>query len=519
MYLTQALKRTAQQAGGDVATTCAGRVRNWRECRDRIARMAAALRALGLEDGGRAAVLALNSDRYFEFFYAVPWAGGVFVPINIRLAPPEIAFWLNDSGAEILFIDDRFLPVLDALKGQLETVRELIYIGDGPTPDGMHGYEQLIAENQPADDAQRGYDDLAGLFYPGGTTGRSKGVMLSHRNLICNSFNVISGFGYKPGLRWLHAAPMFHIADGLAVFGITMVVGSHYFIPGFTPEDSLRAIREHRITDTLLVPTMVNALVNHPYIAEYDLSSIRSIVYGASPMPESVIRRAMDIIPDCGFIHAYGQTECAPLSTFNGPEYHVLEGPNAGMFQSAGRAALGVEVEIKDDAGKELPRGEIGEICVRGPNVMLGYWRQPELTKLALRDGWMRSGDAGRMDENGFVFIVDRLKDMIISGGENIYSAEVENALHQHDAVAEAAVIGVPDDQWGERVHAIVRLQEGAAVEAAALIAHCRTLIAAFKCPRGIDFREEPMPLSGAGKILKTVLREPYWEGREKRVN
>lgn len=519
MYLTQALKRTMQIAGGVLATSCAGRERNWRECRDRVARMAGALRALGLEDGGRAAILALNSDRYFEFFYAVPWSGGVFVPINIRLAAPEIAYWLNDSGAEILFIDDRFLPMLDALDGQIESIRELIYIGDGPIPDGMHGYERLIAENAPIDDAGRGYDDLAGLFYTGGTTGRSKGVMLSHRNLVCNSYNVIAGFGYEAGMRWLHAAPMFHIADGLSVFGVTMIGGSHYFIPGFTPEDCLRAISEHRITDTLLVPTMVNALVNHPDIDDHDLSSMDRITYGASPMPEAVIRRAMDVIPDCGFIHAYGQTECAPLSTFNGPEFHVLDGPNAGMFKSAGRAALGVEIAIRDEDGQEVPRGEVGEICVRGPNVMLGYWRQPELTKLALRDGWMRSGDAGRMDENGFIYVVDRLKDMIISGGENIYSAEVENALHQHDAVAEAAVIGVPDDQWGERVHAIVRLQDGATVEAEDLIAHCRTLIAAFKCPRGVDFRDDPMPLSGAGKILKTELREPYWAGREKQIN
>ena len=519
MYLTQALKRTTQVAGGELATCCVGRVRNWREIRDRVARMAGALRALDLDAGGRAAVLALNSDRYFEYYYAVPWAGGAFVPINIRLAAPEIAFWLNDSGAEILFIDDRFLPMLEALDGQLESVREVVYIGDGPTPDGMHGYERLVAENEPVDDALRGYDDLAGLFYTGGTTGRAKGVMLSHRNLICNTLNVIPAIGFKPGMRWLHAAPMFHIADGLAVFGVTMIAGSHYFIPGFTPEDSLRAIAEHRITDTLFVPTMINALVNHPGIEEHDLSSIERITYGASPMPEAVIRRAMDIIPDCKFTHAYGQTELAPLATFNGPESHVLDGPNAGMFKSAGRAALGVEVEIFDEDGNEVPRGEIGEICVRGPNVMLGYWRQPELTRQAMRDGWMCTGDAGRMDENGFLYIVDRVKDMIISGGENIYSVEVENALHQHDAVAEAAVIGVPDDNWGESVHAIVRLQDGAAVEAAELIAHCRTLIAAFKCPRGVDFRDAAMPLSGAGKILKTELRKPYLEGREKQVN
>jgi long-chain acyl-CoA synthetase len=464
-------------------------------------------------------VLALNSDRYYEYFYAVPWAGGVFVPINIRLAPPEVAFWLNDSGAEILFIDDNFLDVLQALDGKLETVREIIYMGDGPVPDGMHGYEDILAAAEAVPDALRGGDDLAGLFYTGGTTGRSKGVMLSHSNLICNSYNVIGGMHFKPGIRWLHAAPMFHIADGLAVFGVTMVTGVHIFIPGFTPVDSLKAISEHKISHSLFVPTMMNALVNHPDIANYDLSSLTSVAYGASPMPEAVIKQAMEVIPNAEFTHAYGQTECAPLSTHTGPEYHVFEGPNAGKYKSAGRAALGVEIMICDDDGNEVPRGEVGEVCVRGPNIMLGYWNRPDLTELAIRDGWMRSGDGAYMDADGFIYIVDRMKDMIISGGENIYSAEVEDVLHQIPAIAEAAVVGLPDERWGERVHAIVRLREGETAEEAAIIAHCREQIAAFKCPKSVSFRTEPMPLSGAGKILKTELRKPFWEGQTKQVN
>ncbi|MGY8958254.1 MAG: long-chain-fatty-acid--CoA ligase [Alphaproteobacteria bacterium] len=508
MHLTQGLKRNAQIYADTLATHDGERSQTWRECEDRVARIAGGLRRMGVSDGERVAVLALNSDHYFEYFFAVPWAGGVFVPINIRLAPPEIAYWLNDSGSEILFVDDNFLDAVKALDGMLETVREFVYMGDGATPAGMRNLESLLED--PIPDAERGYEDLAGLFYTGGTTGRSKGVMLSHRNLVSNSYHIIPSMFYRPGMRYLHAPPMFHIADGLAVFGVTMVGGSHIFISGFTPDACLNAIEQYRVTDTLLVPTMMNMLVNHPDVENRDLSSLESIVYGASPMPEAVVRRALDVIPGVKFTHAYGQTECAPLSTCNGPEAHVLEGPKAGLFKSAGRSVLGVEVRILDDDDNEVLTGEVGQVCVRGPNVMLGYWKLPELTAETLRGGWMHSGDGGYMDENGYVYIVDRMKDMIITGGENVYSAEVENTLHQHSAVAEAAVIGVPDEKWGERVHAIVRLRDGA---------RCHTLIAGFKCPRSISFQDEPLPLSGAGKILKTTLRQPFWENQDRQVH
>ena len=519
MYLTQALRRAIQIRGNEVATIGAGRERTWPEVGARVARLAGALQSLGVQSGDRVAILALNSDRYLEYMFAVPWAGGVFVPINIRLAPPEVAFWLNDSGSEILLVDDQFLPMLESLDGMLETVREVVYIGDGRAPEGLHHYETILTSASPVPDAGRGDDDLAGIYYTGGTTGRSKGVMLSHRNLVSNNAHVVAALRFEFGMRWLHAAPMFHIADSLAAFSVTMVGGSHVFIPGFTPQASLEAIETHRVTYGLFVPTMVNMLVNHPDVARYDLSSLSAIVYGASPMPEAVVKRAMEVLPHCAFTHAYGQTECAPLVTTTGPEYHVLEGPHAGRYKAIGRAVIGVEVKIVDGNDAEVPRGVVGEICARGPNVMLGYWRQPELTAEAVRDGWMHSGDGGYMDEDGFVYIVDRLKDMIISGGENVYSTEVEDVVYQHPGVVECAVIGIPDETWGEAVHAIVRRADGAGVTAEALIAHCREHIAGFKCPRGITFRDEPMPLSGAGKILKTELRKPFWAGQEKKIN
>lgn len=523
MYLTQGLKRSAQIDARGTSTCIMGpdgaeRRRTWAETQDRVARLAGAMQSLGLGEGDRAAILALNSDRYFEFFYATAWAGGVFVPINIRLAPPEIRHWLNDSEAKILFIDAQFAPVLAALEGQIPHVREIVFLGDDSPPEGLHAYEGILAAASPAPDAERGYEDLAGLFYTGGTTGRSKGVMLSHRNLVCNNFNVMSVFDYQPGARYLHAPPMFHIADCVAVFGQTQIGNSHYFIPMFTPEGTMEAIQRWQITDTLLVPTMVNMTVNHPRVSEFDLSSLKRLAYGASPMPEAVILKALEVIPNAQFYHAYGQTECAPLTSVNGPESHVFEGPLAYKFRSVGRSAPGVEVQIRDPDDREVPRGTVGEICVRGGNVMQGYWQQPDLTAEALRGGWMHSGDGGYMDEDGYIYVVDRVKDMIISGGENVYSAEVESAVQMFPAVAECAVIGVPDEKWGERVHAIVRLKEGMSATAEDIIAHAHTQIAGFKCPGSVDFVKDPLPLSGAGKILKTELRRPYWEGQAKGI-
>ena len=519
MYLTQGLRRAAQINGDGVATICAGRERTYKELQLRVSKLAGALGALGVKPGDRAAILALNSDRYMEFMFASPWFGAVLVPINIRLAAPEIAFWLNDSGSETLLIDDHFLPMLEALEGKLETLRNVIYVGDSEAPPGLHDYEAIMAAAKPAPDADRGNEDLAALYYTGGTTGRSKGVMLSHRNLVSNNTHVIATMGLGFGMRWLHAAPMFHIADSLAVFAVTLVGGSHVFIPAYSPVGCMQAMQTHKVSHTLLVPTMVNTLINHPDVTDYDLSALESIIYGASPMPESVVVKAMEILPGCEFTHAYGQTECAPLVTACGPEYHVLDGPNAGRFKSAGRAVVGVEVKIVDAAGATVPPGTVGELCARGPNVMQGYWQQPQLTANALRDGWMQSGDGAYMDEQGFVYIVDRVKDMVITGGENVYSTEVEDAIYQHPAVIECAVIGIPDDTWGEAVHAVVRLKEGAHAAAESLIEHSRELIAGFKCPRSISFRDEPMPLSGAGKILKTELRKPFWEGHSKSVN
>jgi acyl-CoA synthetase (AMP-forming)/AMP-acid ligase II len=269
----------------------------------------------------------------------------------------------------------------------------------------------------------------------------------------------------------------------------------------------------------LLVPTMIQMLVDHPAMkAGPDIGSLKRVVYGASSISEAVLDRAMAALPGVEFFQAYGMTELSPVATINPAWYHTAEGRRAGKLRSGGRASFGTEVRIVDDVGVEVARGTVGEVAVRGPNVMLGYWNQVEQTAAALRNGWMHTGDGAYMDDDGFIFVVDRMKDMIKSGGENVFSAEVENALAQHPAVAACAVIGVPSETWGEAVHAVVVVKPGATVSQAELIAHCRTCIAGYKCPRSVEMREA-LPLSGAGKVLKTVLRKPFWEGRATQIN
>ncbi|MCE8537912.1 long-chain-fatty-acid--CoA ligase [Ruegeria pomeroyi] len=501
-----------------IASVFHGRRKTWGEIAARVARIAGGLRTLGLKEGDRVAMLALNSDRYLEFFFATSWAGLVFVPINIRLAPPEVVHWLSDSGSKALIVDDTFLKMIPAITPHLPDLAYVIHAGDSAIPDGMASFEAL-AQASGGDPSPRCGDELAGIFYTGGTTGVSKGVMLSHGNLVHNAMLMTYHTEYPSDPVYLHAAPMFHLADGASTFSQTMIGGAHAYVPAFTPESTLEAIERDRVTNVTLVPVMVNMLVHHPSAQNRDLSSLRIIGYGASPMPKAVLEKAMALMPNVRFFQAYGQTEVSPILTILSPQRHVFDGPMAGKAGSVGQPCLGMDARILDPDGNEVPRGTIGEVCARGPNVMLGYWNRPEQTAEVSKHGWHHTGDGGYMDEDGFIYIVDRMKDMIISGGENVYSAEVENALFSHSAVAECAVIGVPDDDWGERVHAVVRLHEGSEADAEALRTHCHTLIAGYKCPRSFDFVTTPLPLSGAGKILKTELRKPYWEGQSKQVH
>jgi acyl-CoA synthetase (AMP-forming)/AMP-acid ligase II len=518
MYLTQALHRAVQQHPDRIASIFGTRQRSFAEFADRVARLAGALQRLGMKPGDRVAMLAMNSDRYLEYQMAVPWAGGVLNPCNVRWSVAEIAYSLNDSGSSILIVDDNFLPLIAQLRTDTPVLREVIHCGDGAAPSGAHSYEGLIAAASPVPDAVRRGDDLAGIFYTGGTTGFPKGVMLSHTNMMSSGLAMRADGLAQPDGVYLHAAPMFHLADMGVAMPHWIEGNTHAIVAAFNPETVLDVMARDRVTHVLLVPTMVQMLVDHPAMQQpRDLSALHTIAYGASPMSEAVVDRAMRALPGVGFIQAYGMTELSPLATLNPAWYHTAEGRKAGKLRSAGRASHCTEVKIVDAEGHEVPRGTVGEVIVRGPNVMQGYWNKAEQTAVALKNGWMHTGDGAYMDDDGFIFIADRLKDMIISGGENIYSAEVENALAQHPAVAACAVIGIPNDQWGESVHAVVVLKPDVKPEASELIDHCKALIAGYKCPRSVEF-VAALPLSGAGKVLKTTLREPFWKGRTRNV-
>ena len=516
--LTQGLRRAAQVKPAGIAAIDGAHRYSWSEVHARVARAAQVLRSGGLSQGGRVAILALNSHRYFEIYYAIPWAGGAIVPLNTRLALPEMQYILEDSGAEILIVDDNFLEVARAIRERVPALRMLLHISDNPAPDGFVGYEAALAKSEPADDADRHGKDLAGIFYTGGSTGKAKGVMLSHDNLVTNAVNGCYMIGYDPSSVYLHAAPMCYLTDGMSTLSITMASGTHVFIPRFEVDTCLNAMTEHRVTNIALVPTMIGMIVNSPGIEKRDLSHLRQFMFGSSPITEGTLKRAVELWPNMKFLHGWGMTELSPIGSML-PHHLRLPQVAGDRLKSCGVAPPNVEVIIADEDGREVPRGTIGEILVRGPIVMQGYWNKPEETAKALRGGWLHTGDAAIMDEEGLIYIVDRLKDMIISGGENIYSTEVENAISVMPEVAEVSVIGIPDPKWGEAVHAIVVPRNGAALTPEAVQAHCRNLIAGYKCPRSVELRSEPLPVSAAGKIQKNVLREPYWREKDKRVN
>lgn len=518
MYLTQGLHRAMQRHPLQVATICGARQRTYAEYGNRVARLATAFQSVGMSRGDRIGMLGLNSDRYLEFYFGTWWAGGAVNPVNIRWSAAEIAYSLDDCDTRILIVDEQFSVMVDDLRSRSACLRHVIYAGDGPAPAGMLSYEALLAAALPAVDTCGSGHELAAVMYTGGTTGFPKGVMLSHQNLFANALAAISaGFSAAEG-RAILIAPMFHIAAATMMLATGTAGGTFVVAPRFTPEATVQVIAQHAVTHLLLVPTMIQLTVDHPDAATHDLSSVRLLVYGGSVISEAVLQRAMALFPNAQFLQIYGMTETSPGATYLSPADHLGASGKPHLLRSAGRATLSTEVRIVDNEGHEVPRGEVGEVAVRGANVMLGYWNKPAQTEEALRNGWMHTGDGGRMDDEGYIYIVDRLKDMIVSGGENVYSAEVENALGRHPAVGCSAVIGIPSNEWGEAVHAVVVLKPMASATPQELIAHCHALIANYKCPRSVEFRDA-LPMTGAGKIQKTELRKPYWEGRSREVN
>ena len=517
LYLTQGLHRAIQRSPNKLATICGNRRRTYAEFGDRVARLAGALQKVGMGADDRVGMLSLNSDRYLEYYLGVWWGGGVVNAANTRWTATEIAYSLDDCDTRILLVDDQFAPMVEELRKKSKSLQTVIYAGDKDTPKGMVSYEEVVAGASPVEDVMRKGDDLAGVFYTGGTTGFPKGVMLTHMNLGSTGMALLAQGLVQDHTVALHSAPMFHLADGAMTVMLTLRGGTHVFVPAFNPELVLKTIQDEGVTAAVLVPTMIQMMVDFPGGANYRLAKLEQLMYGGSPISEAVLDRAIARLPGARFTQAYGMTEVAAVATLLTEEYHTAEGRKKGKLRSAGRPTFHVEVKIVDGEGNEVPRGTVGEIATRGPGVMKGYWGKPEQTAAAIRDGWMHTGDGGTMDDDGFVFIVDRIKDMIVTGGENVYSAEVENAIAQHPAVAMCAVIGIPSDQWGEAVHAVIVLKPGQQATQDDIKNHCKGLIANYKCPRSLEFRDA-LPISGAGKILKNQLREPFWAGRERQV-
>lgn len=485
------------------AVACAGVERTFAELVDRICRLAAAI-SRRTEPGDRVAIWAANSVSYLELYLAVPVAGRALVPLNTRWAEPELADALDDSGASMLFTDRD-------TGGLAEVVTTVLRV-----PDDVDALIASVPSTDGVDlSAPRRAEELAGLFYTGGTTGRSKGVMLSHGNLVANAFHtqIMSPLG--PNDRYLLSAPMFHAAGSIAVIQAVWRGALQVIQPTFHPGEALDLIEAHAVTGTLLVPTMIAAMTEEQLANPRDVSSLGFLSHGASPIAAESLKRATTAFPTTEFMHVYGATETAPLLTGLAHEERCIGAPEG---RSVGRPIMGVSIRIVDSDGAPVPVGEIGEVTARGPNVMSGYWQRPAETERALRDGWYWTGDVGRVDEHGNLHLHDRAKDMIISGGENVYCTEVEDAVYTHPRVREATVFGIPDPQWGEAVHAVVVRRDDSLTEAE-LIDHVRAQIAGYKVPRSIEFRVEPLPVSGPGKVLKRELRAPYWEGRDRAIS
>ncbi|MCB0980826.1 MAG: AMP-binding protein [Acidimicrobiaceae bacterium] len=481
---------------------------------DRVSRLIGGLQSLGVGRQDRFAVMTLNSPEYLELYHAAFLGGGVVNPLNLRFAPKELAYVLRDSGTKVCFVDFIFAPLIDKVKEEAG-LEHVVLVGGGEGPHTAT-YEDLLASSDGVIPDEGEETDPVVLMYTGGTTGLPKGVLLDQRAEMLNAYHVMMRLSFGRDTVTLMQTPMFHAASMFSVLGGPAVGASTVIVPMFEPAAVMKAVREYQPTVTVMVPTMIGMTMAHPEFAPDGLGSFTDLVYGASPMQQALLEKLLALYPGMNIWQGYGMTESSSVLTLLGPDEHRQGGK---YLRATGSPLPGVVLSIQDDAGKILPAGEPGEVCARSGNFMIEYWNKPEATAEAFRGGWYHTGDAGYLDEDGYLFLVDRVKDMIVTGGENVYSTEVENALATHPAVLQVAVIGIPSEQWGEAVHAIVVLREGAAASEQELIDHAREWIAGYKVPKSIEFRTEPLPLSGAMKVLKKDLREPYWAGHDRKVN
>jgi long-chain acyl-CoA synthetase len=493
------------------------RTRTWGELYERSIRVANALQAAGVGVQDRVAFLDKNSIEHFEVFYGCALINAVSVDINWRLAPPEVEFIVNDAAAKVLVVHADFWPVIEAIRANLTTTQLIVVIGG---TGGDIDYETWVNSGAATDPAVvSASEDVAFQLYSSGTTGRPKGVMLTNNNFFVMLPGARTFWKLSDDMINLVAMPLFHIGGGGWATAGQFVGSSSIIVREMDPNAVIQLIEKHKITHGFLVPAVLQFMLMMPSVKEADFSSLQLMVYGASPISLEVLTNSVETFK-CDFMQVYGLTETTGATTLLPSEDHDPKGPNAHRLRSCGVPAPGVEIRIIDNAtGKELPAREVGEIWCKSPQVMKGYWNNPKATAESITpDGWFKTGDAGYRDEDGYIYIHDRVKDMIVSGGENVYPAEVESALMSHPAIADVAVIGVPHEKWGETVKAIVVKKADVAVTESEIIEFSKGLLARFKCPTSVDWIDA-LPRNPSGKILKKDLRAPYWEGRERMVN
>jgi long-chain acyl-CoA synthetase len=496
MIYWHSLGRAARYYPEQVALSSGETRRTFRELRDRVAGIAAALGEHGFRAGDRLALLLPNESDYLELVYACAWLGLIAVPVNIRLSIPEIDHLIADANPQGL-IRHSSLPV-PTVKPSWELVldKEPLDVQSDSHPEPIYDPEAILA-----------------LIYTSGTTGHPKGVVVSHANILANVDHLNYWMPYREGGVHLHAAPIFHILDFPFMFAAPAFGVRQVTIPKFSPQGLCETVERERVSQSVMVPTMINLLVQFNELEKYDLSSLERLAYGGSPVAPELIHRMRKVLPNLKLIQGYGLSEAGFLTGLKDHEH------TEDRLMSCGRPCPGVDLRVVDESGKELEAGGHGELEVRGANVMRGYWNNSEETKLAFRNGFFRTGDIGYRDANGYFFILDRAKDMIVTGGENVYSGEVEAVIYQHPSVREAAVFGVPDPQWGELVAASVVRKPGMPLSENELIAHCRRSLANFKVPRRIELLDTELPKSGTGKILKRILRERFWADQKRAVS
>lgn len=504
IHLGAMLRRTAARAPGHAAfVSHEGHVISYGELELKSNRFANGLRALGFEKGRHAATLSLNSLELLVAFFGILKAGGMIVPLNVRLAAPELGWILDHSDAAAFLFSEDFRQTAEELRPGLDQVRLFAMLGEG-APSWARSFDEILdmGEDSPPDIEVSG-DDEAFMVYTAGTTGRPKGVLLTHNACLWSAVNWAYSETYQADDRSLQVFPLYHVAAIANILTYVYLGGTVFLKKTFDPADCMATIEREGITRWAAAPTVFSMLLQLPDLERYDVRSVRLLGWGAAIMPVNTRRRLEEVFPGVGTFDNYGMTEAAGGITTLNPR------DSRRKVACVGKPLATVEVRVVDERDRDLPPGQVGEVLFRGNNLMKGYYKDPETTAEALRGGWMHTGDLGRLDEEGFLYIVDRKKDMIITGAENVYPREVEEVLYAHPKIAEAAVIGVPDPTWGEAIKAVVVPRSGREASESEIIEFCRSRIAGYKCPKSVDFVKE-LPKNPAGKILKRMLRERY---------